>query len=298
LEKILDQIASNIQDLAAICKMKKLEPINVIALLPELDKMLISLLEGLSDADWSRQTIAAQWNVKCVAVHLLDGNLRTLSMLRDHYFGEKPGNIRTYQDLIDYLNTLNADWVNATKRLSPRVLINLLKTSGKEYCDFLATLDLDDKAVFSVAWAGENESKNWFHIAREYTEKWHHQQQIRHAVGLEKDLLDEKWYFPYLDTSIRALPFHYRNVEGKDRDLIKFTFIGKREKSWFLNYDNGWELITDSILEPICEVKIPDDYAWKIFTKGIKKEEAVEASEIIGETRFGKRIFDMIAVMA
>ncbi|SIT02343.1 maleylpyruvate isomerase N-terminal domain-containing protein [Belliella pelovolcani] len=278
--------------------MKKIEAIDVIALISDLEKMLISLLEGLSDTDWTRQTIAPKWNVKDVAVHLLDGNLRTLSMLRDNYFGENPSNINTYQDLIDYLNTLNADWVKATKRLSPRVIIDLLKSSGKEYCDFLATLNPDDKAEFSVAWAGENESKNWFHIAREYTEKWHHQQQIRLAVGQEQVLLEEKWYYPYLDTSVRALPYHYRNVEGKAGDLIKFTFVGEREKSWFLIYNDGWELITSIDQKPSCEVKIRDEYAWKLFTKGITKDEAINVSEIIGNIRLGEGIFDLVAVMA
>ncbi len=278
--------------------MKKPEQIDVIALMPELDKLLFKLLEGLSADDWGKQTIAPKWKVKDVAVHLLDGNLRTLSMLRDKYYGEKPENINSYEDLIDFLNRLNADWVKATKRLSPKVIIDLLKSSGKEYCDFLATLDPNDKAEFSVAWAGENESKNWFHIAREYTEKWHHQQQIRLAVGDEQKLLGEKWYLPYLDTSVRALPHHYRNVEGKDEDLVKIIFLGRTEKSWFLYYDNGWELFTSTNQEPNCEVKIQDNYAWKIFTKGIKREEAIENSEIIGNKKLGQKIFDMIAVMA
>lgn len=278
--------------------MKKTEQIDVVALMPELDKLLLTLLEGLSADDWNKQTIASKWKVKDVAVHLLDGNLRTLSMLRDEYYGEKPDTINSYADLIDFLNKLNADWVKATKRLSPKVIIELLKSSGKEYCDFLATLNLDDKAEFSVAWAGENQSKNWFHIAREYTEKWHHQQQIRHAVGDEQELLEEKWYLPYLDTSVRALPHHYRNVEGKDNDLIKFTFLGKTEKSWFLSYDRGWELCGATNQEPICEVKIQDNYAWKIFTKGIMREEAIANSEISGEKKLGEKIFDMIAVMA
>lgn len=278
--------------------MNKPEKINVIALIPELDKKLFKLLEGLSAEDWDKQTIAPKWKVKDVAVHLLDGNLRTLSMLRDEYYGEKPENINSYQDLIDFLNRLNADWVKATKRLSPKVIIDLLKSSGKEYCDFLATLNLNDKAEFSVAWAGENESKNWFHIAREYTEKWHHQQQIRLAVGDEQKLLEEKWYLPYLDTSVRALPHHYRNVKGEAKDLIKFTFIGKTEKSWFLYYENGWELLTSINAKPKSEVRIGFEHAWKIFTKGMTRKEAIESSEIIGEKRLGEKIFDMIAVMA
>lgn len=278
--------------------MKKPEQIDVVALMPELDNMLFKLLDGLSAADWDQQTIAPRWKVKDVAVHLLDGNLRTLSMLRDGYYGEKPENVNSYEDVLAFLNRLNADWVQATKRLSPKVIIDLLRASGKEYCDFLATLNPDDKAAFSVAWAGENESKNWFHIAREYTEKWHHQQQIRLALGDEQELLEERWYRPYLDTSVRALPHHYRNVEGKDKDLIKFTFGGDTEKSWFLYYRNGWELLTATNQQPVSEVRIEDNYAWKIFTNGVKKAEAIAQSEIIGDTKLGEKIFDMIAVMA
>lgn len=131
--------------------MKKPKQLDVVALITELYKMLFKLLEGLSDDDWGKQTTAPKWKVKDVAVHLLHGNLRTLSMLRDEYYGEKPKNIYSYQDLIDFLNKLNAGWVKATKRLSPRVIIDLLKSSGKEYYDFLATLNPDDKAEFSVA---------------------------------------------------------------------------------------------------------------------------------------------------
>nr|WKN34111.1 maleylpyruvate isomerase N-terminal domain-containing protein [Tunicatimonas sp. TK19036] len=278
--------------------MKKTEQIDVVALIPELDKLLVKLLEGLSAEDWDKQTIAPKWKVKDVAVHLFDGNLRALSMLRDKYYGEKPENINSYEDLVDFLNRLNADWVKATKRLSPQVIIDLLKSSGQEYCDFLETLDLNDKAEFSVAWAGENESKNWFHIAREYTEKWHHQQQIRLAVGDEQTLLEEKWYLPYLDTSVRALPYHYRDVAGNAKDVVKFTFLGKTETSWFLYYKNGWELFTSVNAEPKSEVKIRSKDAWKIFTKGMTREEAIRNSEIIGDKKLGEKIFDMIAVMA
>ncbi|MFZ1703143.1 MAG: maleylpyruvate isomerase N-terminal domain-containing protein [Saprospiraceae bacterium] len=278
--------------------MKKPEQIDVVALMPELDKLLFKLLEELSADDWDKQTIAPKWKVKDLAVHLLDGNLRTLSMLRDEYYGEKPNNINSYADLISFLNRLNADWVKATKRLSPKVIIDLLKSSGKEYCDFLATLNPDNKAEFSVAWAGENESKNWFHIAREYTEKWHHQQQIRLAVGHGQELLEEKWYLPYLDTSVRALPHHYRNVEGEDNELIKFNFLGETEKCWYLNYDKRWKLLKSANQLPVCEVRIKDELAWRIFTKGISKEEAITNSEIIGKQELGFKIFDMIAVMA
>jgi hypothetical protein len=279
--------------------MKKPPPIQIHNLIAELDQLLIEVLTNLTLEEWALPTIAPQWTIKDIAVHLLDGNLRTLSMLRDNYYGEIPPAIHSYQDMVAYLNQLNADWVKATKRLSPRVIIDLLKSSGKEYCDFLKTLNPEDKATFSVAWAGEQESKNWFHIAREYTEKWHHQQQIRLALGKDKKLLKEKWLLPYLDTSVRALPHHYRQVKGYVNDLIKFTFQGKNEKIWFLKYlHNEWVLGTDSEEKVSCEVIIPDKYAWRIFTKGIERQTAIKHSKIIGDKKLGLPIFDMLAVMA
>ena len=63
----------------------------------------------------------------------------------------------------------------------------------------------------AVAWAGDKQSPNWFDIAREYTEKWLHQQHIREAVG--QPVLDERrWLFPVLDTFMRALPHVYRDI--------------------------------------------------------------------------------------
>jgi hypothetical protein len=39
---------------------------------------------------------------------------------------------------------------------------------------------------------------------REYTERWHHQMQIREAVGAP-GLLERRWYQPVLDLSVRAV---------------------------------------------------------------------------------------------
>ncbi|MEL7119988.1 MAG: maleylpyruvate isomerase N-terminal domain-containing protein [Bacteroidota bacterium] len=277
--------------------MEKPQPIYLVDLLPQLDDLLIHFLEDLSIKEWELQTIAPKWKVKDVAVHLLDGNLRTLSMLRDNYYGEK-AEVNSYSELVEFLNQLNADWVQATRRLSPKVIIDLLKASGKEYCDYLKSIDPHDKAVFSVAWAGENESQNWFHIAREYTEKWHHQQQIRLAAGKTELLLEDEWSFPYLDTSVRALPHHYRSLEGEQGDVIKFVFRGKTDKVWFLKYHKGWELYTHLEAQPRAEVIIKDEIAWRIFTKGIKKEDALDQSKVIGKKVLGLKVFDMLAVMA
>lgn len=279
--------------------MKRPEPIFLAPLLPKIDEKLMELLKTLSPTDWDKPTLAPKWRVKDIAAHLLDGNLRPLSMLRDDYFGDTPGNINTDQALLNYLNRLNADWVKAMKRLSSKVLISLLEETGKKYCAYIQSLEPFEKATFSVGWAGETTSQNWFHIAREYTEKFHHQMQIRLAVGQDKVLLKEEWYLPYLETSMRALPHHYRRVKGRNKDLIKFTIQGERAFNWFLKYeDDQWALYNDYQGHPTSEVIIPATIAWRIFTKGIDKKTAIEQSKIIGEQGNGLKIFDMLAVMA
>lgn len=276
-----------------------LEPIFTAELFPKLDEKLIELLKSLSIEDWEKQTLAPFWKVKDVAVHLLDGNIRALSMLRDNYFGEKPENINSYADLLKYLNQLNADWVKGMKRISPKVLIELLESTGKEYCAYLQSLDPFTPATFAVAWAGEEQSANWFHIARDYTEKWHHQQQIRMAVGQEEILYHKEYYYPYLETSMRALPHHYRNIKANDDETISFRILGEGGGIWYLSFiENQWILSIEPKNTPICEVEIEEKIAWRIFTKGIKKHEAEKQSKIVGKKELGEKIFEMLAVMA
>jgi Mycothiol maleylpyruvate isomerase N-terminal domain len=180
---------------------------DTLHLFPILDRLLIELLDSLTPAEWEAQTVAKLWNVKDVAAHLLDGNMRALSISRDGYLGSKPENVSTFKDLVSYLNDMNMTWTHAAKRLSPQMLIYLLKVTGAQYFDHLQTLDPNASAVFSVAWAGQKESPNWFHIAREYSEKFLHQQQIRDAVG-KSALMTKELFYPFIDTLLYALPIH------------------------------------------------------------------------------------------
>jgi len=279
--------------------MKPAGPIFTAELLPVLDEKLVTLLRSISGKEWFNQTIAPEWKVKDVAAHLLDGNIRSLSMLRDGYVGEQPGNINSNKDLVSFLNQLNADWVRAMKRVSPAMIIELLLITGKEYCTMLQSLDPFANAVLPVAWAGETQSPNWFHIAREYTEKWHHQQQIRLAVGQAGPLYTKELYHPHLDTSMRALPFHYRNMTGNARDFIRIFITGDGEGEWNL-YNDGvnWFLMSEISGRSVCEITIDGTIAWRLFTKGISRAEAVKYVTISGRAEMGEKIFDMLAVMA
>ncbi len=272
-------------------------PFNVIPLLYEIDKKFMELLVALTPEDWQKQTVAKQWKVKDVVAHLLDGNIRLLSMLRDGYSGEKP-NIQSYQDLVDYLNALNADWVKALKRVSPEVLILLHQTTGKLYCDYYASLNPFDTAPFSVAWAGESESKNWMHIAREYTEKFLHQQQIREAVG-KPGIMTREFFYPFIDIFMVALPYTYRDTLAENGIIIKLTVTSDIGGSWFLiRENNNWILSKENNKTTTAEISIDPNDAWVLFSKSIRPEHIRHKINITGNEKLGEIALTMVSVMA
>lgn len=273
-------------------------PIPTVHLFPKLDAKLLELLHSLSPDDWSRPTVAKLWTVKDVAAHLLDGNIRMLSMVRDSYFGEPPGKIESYRDLVDFLNRLNADWVKATRRMSPSVLIELLEVTGKEYATCVASLDPFKPAIFSVAWAGEAQSLNWFHIAREYTEKWHHQQQIREAVH-RPGIMSREFYYPLIDTFMQALPHTYRDVQGKSGQTIEVVVTSETGGTWYLTFgDTGWVITKTSPVSLDASVTIDPDTAWKLFTRALTGLEAEKKIVFAGNESLGKPVLSMLSVMA
>lgn len=272
-------------------------PIEVNHLFPVLDAKLIELLRSLSEEQWQAGTIAKKWSVKDIAAHLLDGNMRNLSIMRDKYFGDKPGEIASYGDLVDYLNRLNSDWVQAFKRISPVVLIDMLEATGKQYTEYVTSLDPWAEAVFPVAWAGEEISTNWFHVAREYTEKWLHQQQIRDAVGKEP-LFDKELFHPFISTMMCGLPHTYKNTEAATGTSVLVVVTGLDEE-WHINKtDEGWVLRRETRLEPTVKLTLDMDTAWKVFSKGMSPDEAVKKTTIEGDKALGMVALNMVSVMA
>lgn len=278
--------------------MDRSVPIQTLHLFPVLNELLIDLLRSFSPDDWNKPTLAKQWTVKDVAAHLLDTNMRTVSLL-EGYSLSPAGPINSYRDLVEYLNQLNATWVNAMKRISPAQIIRMMEDSNQRYVDYYAALDPFAPAIYGVAWAGEDESLNWFHIARDYTEKWHHQQQIREAVGKTEPLMTQELYFPCISTFMRGLPHTYRDVEAEEGTSIKIIVGGKAGGSWFLIKKSGkWTLEDVSETEPDASIELRPEVAWKLFTKGITPDIGFQESTIEGRESLATPLFSMISVIA
>lgn len=247
-----------------------------------LQRELVSLLRGLSESDWSRPTLAREWTVKDVAAHLLDTDMRRLSAHRDGY---RPSVMEFggYEEIVAFINRLNATWVEVARRLSPRVLTDLLEWTGPQVAEMFASFAPEETAPISVAWAGESRSANWMDTGREYTEKWHHQAQIREAVGAPA-LDSRRWLGPVIELSMYALPHALRRAEATAGSALSVHVEGEAGGVWhILRGDGRWELREGEAPEAAARVRLDADAAWKLFFNALAREEAAARVEASGD---------------
>jgi uncharacterized protein (TIGR03083 family) len=168
---------------------------------------LLSLLTSLSDAQWAAPTAAPQWPVKDIALHLLDVDLSWLARNRDR---DRAGNIPApsgHEDFVRRLAQRNQRWIDGTQTLSPQLISDLIRWSGDQLDAYLGTVDLAGPS--SVYWAGA--VPLWFDLAREFTERWVHYQQIREAAQPAGNDHRPDDYLPLvLRTFIWGFPHQYQ----------------------------------------------------------------------------------------
>ena len=261
-----------------------------------LQRELVALLRGLSEADWSRPTVARGWTVKDVAAHLLDTDFRRLSMQRDGH-RPSPKEFGGYEEIVAFINQLNAAWVETARRLSPRVLTDLLEWTGPQLAELFASLAPDGDALYAVAWAGEGRSANWMDVGREYTEKWHHQAQIRDAVGAAA-LDSRRWLSPVIELSMYALPHAFRATEADEGGTLSVRVEGEAGGGWhILRARGGWELREGEREGASARVRLDADTAWRLFFNALGRDEAAARVEASGDERLCETFLGVRSVM-
>jgi uncharacterized protein (TIGR03083 family) len=272
-------------------------PIDTGTLFAPLHAELMSLLRGLSREDWERPTVAGAWLVRDVAAHLLDSSLRRLSVQRDGHRLTPANPIEGYRDLVDYLNRLNADWVRVARRFSPAVLIELLAVSGPEMATLLSSLPPHGQAIFPVAWAGEDASENWFDVGREYTEWWHHQEQIRDAVAAPP-LASRRFLHPVLELSLYAVRVALRDATPGEGTAIVIRIDGDAGGVWTVRREGErWVLYRGGSDAPTLAVRMTADDAWRLFFNALSPEEASSRVAREGDADLGTRFLAVRGVM-
>lgn len=274
--------------------MKQPGPIFVVDRFAPLRSHLLTLLANLSEQDWNRPTAAPLWSVKDVTAHLLGGDLGILSRERDGF--HQAASINNYRDLVALVNRLNDEWVVAARRLSPQLLREVLAFTGPAVEAYFSSLD-SNAVGGPVSWAGPEPAPVWFDLAREFTERWHHQQQIRDATG-HPPLYDSYFFAPVLDTFVRAVPYNFRYTSAPDGTTVRFEITGDAGGVWYVvRCGTKWELSTESEQRAATEVSLPEDAAWQMFTKAMDESNARARAVIRGDFALATPIFATVSVI-
>jgi uncharacterized protein (TIGR03083 family) len=274
---------------------KSIKPVLVTDLFPEMREELLQVLSGLSDEEWSLPTICDGWSVKDVAIHILADDIGYLSRHRDN--DGIDFSTDSWEELLRAINQQNDIWVRALRRASRRMLISLLEFTGAQFNDFMLSKS-DDQGEISVAWAGNQAAPPWLEVAREYTEHWLHHQHICEAVDIES-LKSRKYLHPVLAAFMHALPRTYESVHAPENTAIEIRVTGEAEDTWYLIREaSAWGLYADTDISPEVVLEIPDDIAWRLFTKGISAEEAREHMMIEGDELLGSFLLQTVSIIA
>ena len=266
-------------------------PILCAPLLRKVDAMLLELLASLGPEEWDLQTVAPRWKVRDVAAHLLDTVLRKLSLVRDGWVVEVPAD-----DLSGFIRRLNHEGVAVYRRLSPAVLISLMRWRAAR-----APLS----RVARPLRAGR--------VRRELGGRRAFPELVRHGARIDRTLapsaadparrrtpgphdsgvvsprarLLPARLAPRLSSHRR--PARHQGPGGDLRRMRRRLANQTEETRWAATGPaDGWD----------SRIVIPQDIAWRVFTKGIAREEAERQVAHGRRPDLGLRVLDLTAIVA
>jgi hypothetical protein len=270
--------------------------IPVLHLFPEVNRALLDLLRGFTPEQWHHPTVHKDRDVKDLTAHLLQGSMHRVSSHRDQYHPPTP-TFSGFDDIVAFIQQHNRDFMAGMKRVSPEVLIELIEKYDSQVVSLFEALDPDAPGI-GVAWAGEMVSRNWFDVAREYTEKWHHQQQLRDATD-RPSLYREDVFAPVLETFARGLPYAYRILERQRGTRIAIAATGAAVTGWTLERTTaGWDLYSGVDADAQTRISVDADVVWRVWTRGMRPDLAHPRFHVDGDSAALGPCLHHVAIMA
>jgi uncharacterized protein (TIGR03083 family) len=275
-----------------------LPAIDVVDLFPDERAALLEVLESLTPEEWELATVCPGWSVKDIALHLLGDEVGMISSWRDGFRNPHFADgldISTWDGLLAAIDRQNVLWVGAMRRMSAPLLIQLLRFTSAEMVATLRTID-PNQLSGPVDWAGPEPAPAWLQFAREYTEYWIHQQQIRDATG-RPGLTDRRRFHPVLDAFARAIPHALRNTAATSGTTVRLVITGEAGGTWTVVHGDRWEFLP---AHPTADttVTMDQDIAWRLFTKGIRPDDIRDQITIDGDPALAEPLLQMVTILA
>ena len=233
---------------------------------------LIELLTGLDPADWQRPSPCPGWTVLGLCAHLAGDDLGFLARHRDGFHGTPGPEHASEDEFVAWLDALQDEWVTAARRMSPRIVTDLLTWSGPQVAETMRAQDPSARTA-SVSWAGTGPVPVWLDQVRELSEYWIHRQQLLHAVDCPSDLRADL-AGPVLDGLRFAFPFRLGQVSGEPGDTVTLSVSGPVARAWFLVAGpDGWEFRDQPGTRGVAAMSMSTEQAWRLLTNNLPATE-------------------------
>jgi hypothetical protein len=110
--------------------------------------------------------------------------------------------------------------------------------------------------------------------------------------------MDRDLYHPVLDCFMRALPHTYRDVAAAPGTGVRVRVEGGAGGDWhLLRSAERWLLAVRPVAPPVATVNMPQDIAWRLFTKGLSRSDAERLATVEGDRRLAAPVLGAIAIV-
>ena len=138
----------------------------------------------------------------------------------------------------------------------------------------------------------------WLDVAREYTEFWVHQQQVRDAVG-RPGANGDQLTWPVVDTFLRAVPHALRHLSPGPGTCLHIEVTGPGGGSWTVRrQDATWVVNRGWPERPAgALIRLSSDALWRVATRGIPVEAAREQALLSGDRVLGSAMLHLVSII-
>jgi hypothetical protein len=201
---------------------------------------------------------------------LLGDDLSVLAGHRDHHRGTPAPEGLDEEGFIRWLDELQIEWVRAMRRLSPRLVVDLLEWAGPQ---IVSTVNAQDPSEVSalVSWASTTPVPVWLDLARELSERWIHRQQILQSLDHPSDLRSDLAE-PVMEGLRWAYPFRLDSHRRGPGATVDITISGEVDLRWIIVSDGeSWAFDQAPGDFREAELRLTSEQTWRLLTNNFER---------------------------